>query len=101
MKIKREVNGQEYEFELTWREAQETFCEFQHECDREDVEMLIECMSDNDVMDVYGVSRDVFEGLVEDIAIRMRRNIDKYDNDLDYARDEAVRWVIDHMETER
>lgn len=42
MKIKRNVNGQEMEFELTDSECMHVFYEYREECDKEDVRNILE-----------------------------------------------------------
>ena len=44
MKIKRNVNGQEMEFALTDLECMHTFYEWHAECDKEDVQTILEEM---------------------------------------------------------
>lgn len=42
MKIKRNVNGQEMEFELTDWECMNAFYEWQTECDKEDIRNILD-----------------------------------------------------------
>lgn len=44
MKIKRIVNGQEMEFELTDSEQMQAFYEWHDECDKEDIQSVLEDM---------------------------------------------------------
>ena len=44
MKIKRNVNGQEMEFELTDMECMHTFYEWRNECDKEDIQSVLDEM---------------------------------------------------------
>lgn len=44
MKIKRNVNGQEMEFELTFEECRNVFYEYQEECDKEDAQNVLDDM---------------------------------------------------------
>lgn len=44
MKIKRNVNGQEMEFELTHYEHMHAFYEWRDECDKEDVQSVLDDM---------------------------------------------------------
>ena len=44
MKIKRNVNGQEMEFELTDSECMHAFYEWHAECDKEDVQTVLDDM---------------------------------------------------------
>ncbi len=42
MKIKRNVNGQEMEFELTFEECRKVFYEYREECDKEDIQDVLD-----------------------------------------------------------
>ena len=42
MKIKRNVNGQEMEFELTFEECRTVFYEYRKECDKEDIQNILD-----------------------------------------------------------
>lgn len=42
MKIKRNVNGQEMEFELTHEELYKAFYEQERECHKEDIQLVLE-----------------------------------------------------------
>lgn len=42
MKIKRNVNGQEMEFELTFEECRKVFYEYRAECDKEDIQNILD-----------------------------------------------------------
>ena len=90
MKITREVNGQTVEFELTHKEMIDTFLEQQEAFDAQDIEMLVESFSEEDFIEIYGLSRSVVLKNAEEIGSRMRKNIEKYDMDWESARDEAV-----------
>jgi len=98
MKITREVNGQTVEFELTHNEMMDTFFEQQKAFDAQDIEMLVEDFSEEDFIEIYGLSPSVVLENAEEIGSRMRKNIDKYDMDWETARDEAVSdWCSEHM----
>ena len=71
----------------------------QLEFDRADIEDLICGMSDADVMACYDVGIEQFKSLIDDMAYEMRCQIDKYDVSWEYARDEAVRSVIEEAGT--
>ena len=90
MKITREVNGKTVEFELTHKEMIDTFLEQQEAFDAQDIEMLVESFSEEDFIEIYGLSRSVVLKNAEEIGSRMRKNIEKYDMDWESARDEAV-----------
>ena len=44
MKIKRNVNGQEIEFELTFEECRKVFYDYREECDKEDIQNILDEM---------------------------------------------------------
>lgn len=94
MTIKRTVNGEELEFELTDNELTDAYFEQQYLYDTQDVRRAVIGWEDDDVIGVYGVNMETFLELSDEMAVEMRRNIDKYDMDWDYARAEAIRSVI-------
>ena len=94
MTIKRTVNGEELEFELTDNELTSAYFEQQYLFDIQDVRDAVIGWEDDDVICVYGVNMETFLKLSDEMAVEMRRNIDKYDMDWDYAREDAIRSVI-------
>lgn len=76
MKIGREINGIEYEFELTDNELFNAFEEQEHKFDTENVK--------NRFIDV------ISDELAGDLAYEVRRQMDKYDLSFDYAFGEAI-----------
>lgn len=94
MTIKRIVNGEELEFELTDNELTGAYFEQQYLFDIQDVRDAVIGWEDDDVIGVYGINMETFLKLSDEMAVEMRRNIDKYDMDWDYAREEAICSVI-------
>ncbi len=100
MKIKRTIYlenekvSQEMEFELTSNELQTAYDEKQSEYDLMDVSNLFDNMSDEEVVESYGITRSEAEKLFEDMALEMRKNICKYDMHWDVARDNAISSVV-------
>lgn len=94
MKIKRTVNGQELEFELTTQERWEAFREQETIFDIEDCEDMICGMTDDQCLDTYEITVEEFRKLIPFMAQEKRRLMDKYDMDWTYARDEAISSVI-------
>ena len=95
MKIRRKIDGLEFEFELTANELCDAYDEQQHMFDVSDVECLFEdYYTDDEVLDLYGVTTDTALSLSDGIAWEMRRLMDKYDVDMSYAREEAARTII-------
>ena len=94
MKIKREINGEQYDIELTEEELYNAYREQEFLFDKQDVLNMIDGLSDDEIHDILYVDRATFEKYTEDMACEMRRNIDKYDMSWDAARDEAARYVL-------
>lgn len=94
MTIKRIVNGVEMEFELTNLELYNAYAEQQHNFDRLDVLGYLNEFSDEQLVNDYGMTRVEAEMLIDDMADRMRRYMDKYECDWSYARDEAVSEIL-------
>ncbi len=101
MKIKREVNGVPMEFELTDDELWSAFQEKERQFDRQDIEDAICDLEDEDVDDLYGVSREVLESLFDQMASKKRRYQDEYGMTWTEARDEAIRDVVRHYKEGR
>ena len=98
MKITREFNGQAVEFELTHDEMMRTFFEQQEAFDAQDVKALTENFSEEDFIEIYGLSPSVVLENAEEIGSRMRKYMDKYDMNWESARDEAVSdWCSEQM----
>ncbi len=96
MTIERvDESGNSLVFELTSRELYDAFLEQQFLLDRNDCEGMIYGFTDAQVMECYGVDKAGFYELLDDMAMCLRRNIDKYDMTWEYARDDAVRTVIE------
>ena len=95
MKIKRTINGIEYEFELTGQERFDTYCEQEHIWDVDYVAAEYEeeakrtCKTEAEI-----------DAFIEDIAYKMRRLVDKYGVSEEYALDEAFEKVMGQSEEE-
>lgn len=94
MKIKREINGNMVEIELTRGELYEAYLEKQNDFDRQDIEDVFYSFDDDELEDMYGMTRAEIEEKIPEIAHEMRRNIDKYDMQWQYARDAAIEEII-------
>lgn len=90
MTITREINGQTIEIELTSQELYEAYLEKQNEFDRQDIEDVFNGFDDDELEDMYGMTRAQLEEKIPELAHEMRRNIDKYDMSWQAARDEAI-----------
>lgn len=94
MVIKREIGGETVEIELTERELYEAYIEKQAKYDIEDVECAFTCFEDDELEDMYGMTRVEIEEKIPEIAREMRRNIDKYDMNWQDARDAAIAEIL-------
>lgn len=90
MTITRGFNGQTIEIELTSQELYEAYLEKQNEFDRQDIEDVFDGFDDNELEDMYGMTRAQLAEKIPELAHEMRRNIDKYDMSWQAARDEAI-----------
>lgn len=95
MKIKRTVEGREYEFELTSDEIQNTAKWYEHECDMEDVEIAcIEPYDKEEFEEMYGITERVFRALIPHIAGEKRKLQDEYGMTWNEACREAARHIV-------
>lgn len=88
MKIKREINGKMIEIELTSRELYQAYCEQEHLFDMESCrdEFSMRYSEEGWYENVSDEDRDF---IIEEVAIILRRNLDKYDVTFDYGMDLA------------
>ncbi|HAU85700.1 MAG TPA: hypothetical protein DCW90_09395 [Lachnospiraceae bacterium] len=94
MKIIR--NG--IEIELTDEELRNAYYEQQFLFDREDCRYtLVEILTENQMNALIG---DKVDEILDLAADKLRRNIDKYEMDFSYARDEAVRDTLNELNIE-
>lgn len=75
MKIKRMINGEEYEFELTDGEVWDAYCEKQDVFDLNDTQMMLETNEDW-ILDLPTAEKNA---VVELIARRYRKRMDNDD----------------------
>lgn len=94
MKIKRTVNGQELEFELTAQERWGAYFEQEKIFDAGDCAEMIDGMSDEQCLDAYEITVEEFRKLLPYMGQEKRRLMDKYNMEWTYARDEAISSVI-------
>lgn len=104
MKIQREVNGMMVEFELTPEELSGAYNEQQHLFDVQDIKDKIEGeMDPGEFEEEYGVPADLVlqnDALLNEIARESRHNQDHYGQEWQYARDDAIREVLDQHRNE-
>lgn len=86
-----ERNGQL--IELTADELLTAYYEQEHNYDVQDVEDEIETCTDDELLDMYGAKREDLLPLVDEMAYRKRRNIEKYEMEWFDAVAHAIREV--------
>ena len=79
--------------ELTPQELREAYEEMELHYDMDDVRTELDAFDEDDLKEYYGGTYEQLEPLIEEMAVRMRRYINKYDMHWDYARSEAIRDV--------
>lgn len=78
MKIKREINGQVFEFELSDSERREAFEELQHIYDKQDI---LNGLESDYFEDKYGLSeKPLTDEEIEEAADLLRRYLENDDN---------------------
>ena len=91
MTITRTINGEEFTFELTYAELRAAFEEEQRNCDEADVrDAFDDWYPDEEIVELYGVTKAQLESIVPAIARRFRRYMEN-DDDWCFARTEAIR----------
>lgn len=99
MKIQRTINGVNFNIELLPNELVKAYFEQQEKFDIEDVVSFAEAFDNETLMDSYGCTYQELLDCKEEIAAKMRKNIDKYDMEWSYAREEAVRDVMRNLKS--
>lgn len=94
MKIQRTINGNRYTIELLPGELIDAFYEQQDKFDIESIVFYGEEMTDAELEREYGCTYSEFLSLKEEMAREMRRAMDKYGMNFEYARDYAIRETI-------
>lgn len=94
MTITRIINGIETEIELTDRELLEAFEEEQHKCDIDDIDNAFEDLTDEELVEMYGMTMAEIEELKEDMAYRYRKYRNEYDESWIGDRDAAITYVL-------
>lgn len=104
MKIERNVNGRLVEFELTPEELYDAYKEQQHILDVRDIVDKFEGeMDPSEVEDEYGVPAEAIlnnESLLEEMARESRHNQEAHGMEWQFARDDAIRDVLDQHRDE-
>jgi len=87
MKIKRTIDGKEYEFELTRDELYHAYRELDTEFYKEDIMCFyFYDRSEDDLMKEWGVSKEEFDSRMEDIVLELQEEIADEESDYLYER---------------
>ena len=102
MTITRVIDGVEHSIELTGREMINAYFEQQFEYDKQDIiDELNSYSKDSHFEDIYECTLAEMTARIDDAAIEMRRNIDKYDMGWYDARELAISDVAARIIRER
>lgn len=94
MTITRTINGEKFTFKLTYAELRAAYKEEQMNCDEADVrDAFDDWYSDEEIVDLYGVTKAQLMSILPDIAIRFRKYMEN-DDTWCYARAEAIRDTV-------
>lgn len=96
MTIWRTINGIKVEIVLTDGELWDAFKEEQHKCDLSDIDNYFEDLSDDDLMEILGVTMEEVEPQKETMAYLYRKYMDSYSEDWITQRDEAIYYTVRH-----
>ena len=94
MIIKREIDGKTLEIKLTNAEIIEAYTEREHSLDVSFCKSKLEDYDEESFMEEYGVTKEEGRAELDVIAYEMRRQINKYDLDEDYARECAFSEIL-------
>ena len=94
MKIQRTINGTTYMIELLPDELADAYIEQRNKFDIEDIVSYGEEMPRRELEETFGCTYDEFLSLKQRMALEMRRNMDEYGMPFAYAREYAIKEVI-------
>ena len=87
---------------LTSQEVNEAYQEKEFEYDRQDIQNELENREAADEQNICGVPyRFITESMIDEMGSEKRRQMDKYGVSWDYARDEAIKEIIEKAIKER
>lgn len=89
MKIARIINGNRVEIELTPAEMLDVYYEKQHQFDKQDIQDLYDWLDPEDIERTYHITKAKLDAGLDQMAKEMRRNIDKWGDSWESARDNA------------
>ena len=95
MKIKRTVDGKEYEFELTRHELYHAYRELDMEYHKEDImHFCFDDRSEDDLMKEWGVPKEEFDSRMEDMVLELQEEIADEESDYLY---ECVHTAVERV----
>ena len=99
MLIRRLIDGKEISIELTDEEVYNAYVERQHLYDAMNVESYFDSYKDDDDLYLeFGKTKEELKEFYDEIAYEMRRYIDKYDMDWEYAMSDAIYAILGREE---
>ena len=95
MKIKRTIDGKEYEFELTRHELYHAFRELDMEYHKEDImHFYFNERSEDDLMKEWDVSKEEFDSRMEDMVLELQEEISDAESDYLY---ECIQTAVNRV----
>ena len=95
MKIKRTIDGREYEFELTPNELYHAYRELDTEFYKEDIMCFyFNERSEDDLMKEWGVSKEEFDSRMEDMVLELQEEIADAESDYLY---ECIQTAVERI----
>ena len=88
-----ERDGKRYE--LTEKEMRDAYYEQEFLYDREGVLYYLDAFDDDELLDMYSKSRAELEACADDIAVRLRFDLDEYEMTWADALPAAVKYVLE------
>lgn len=101
MTIIRNIDGKDCAIELTNEERWKIFEEVEHENDLIDIKNEIENFSDEDLLEMYGMTYSIMQPLFDAMAYRKRKYVDRWDMDWCSATVSAIRDIVDESKKEK
>lgn len=87
MKITRVINGSNVEIELTPAEMLDAYYEKEHQFDKQDIQDLYNWLDPEDIEQTYHITKAKLDEGLDEMAYEMRRDIDKWGDSWESARD--------------
>lgn len=92
--ITKMINGEQMQIGLTRQETYQIYEQYEHLCDLDYVKSYIEIYTDDDIaIEGTGLTVNELNEHTDAIAWEMRRQMDKYEVDQDFAIEEAFKII--------